>query len=314
MSIILFTINIVTPIFLLVILGMILKKAKLINDLFVVQSSNFVFKVSLPALIFMKIGTITIGKAFDSELIFVSVCLVLLFSVYSWFLASFLTKQPTEKGVFTQGSFRSNFAIIGLALISNLFGEEQLGKASLLLAFIMPLYNILAVIFLTIPFNKKEGINSVKILKDIMGNPLIIAAILALPFSIFQINMGNIVTTTLTYLAKIALPLALISIGASLNFTNLKRASKLSFLASFNKIILFPSIATFIGIYLGFNPVQLGILFILFASPTAIVSFIMADAMGSNSKLAGDIIVVSTLFSIITLSTGIIILKYYSLI
>ncbi len=313
-ELILFTLNIVSPIFLLIVLGIILKKTGLVTEAFVSQSSNFVFKISLPALIFLKIGTITINKAFDGKLILVSVLLVTVFSIYSWILANFLTPEPTEKGVFAQGSFRSNFAIIGLALISNLLGEEQLGKASLLLAFIMPLYNILAVIFLTLPFNNEGKFNFVKLTTDIIGNPLIIAALLALPFSIFHIGFGQILTTTLIYLAKIALPLALIGIGASLNFGKLKEASKLSFIASFNKILLFPVIATATGIFLRFDPVQLGILFILFASPTAIASFIMADAMGSNSKLAGDIIVVSTLFSILTLSGGIILLKYFSFI
>ena len=221
---------------------------------------------------------------------------------------------PEDKGVFVQGSFRSNFAIIGLALIVNLIGEKNLGRASLLLAFIMPLYNILAVIVLTVPFKGKRQYDYFQTFVEIGKNPLIIAALLAIPFSILQINPGEIFTITLTYIAKIALPLALISIGASLNFNRLKKASNLSFIAAFNKIVLFPFIAVMAGILMNFNSEQMVILFILFASPTAIVSFIMAEAMGSNSKLASDIIVISTLLSIITLSIGIILLKYFSII
>ena len=178
----------------------------------------------------------------------------------------------------------------------------------------MPLYNILAVVVLTVPFKGKKQYNYLQTIVEVGKNPLIIAAFLATPFSIFQVNLGQIFTITLTYLAKIALPLALVSIGGSLNFKALKKASKLSFIAAFNKIVLFPFIAVLLGISMNFNSEQMVILFILFASPTAVASFIMADAMGSNSKLAGDIIVLSTLLSIITLSTGIILLKNYSII
>ncbi len=282
--------------------------------MFVEQTSKFVFNVSLPALIFLKISTIEISSAFDPLLIALSFVLVIVFAIFSWFLALTVTKKPKEVGVFTQGSFRSNFAIIGLALIANLSGEKQLGKASLLLAFIMPLYNILGVVFLTIPFNYRKKLPLPHILYEIIKNPLIIAALLAAPFSIFHLNPGSITVTTLSYLSKIALPLALIGIGASLNIKNLKKASKLSFIASFNKLITFPLIAIFLAYLLNFDKNQTVILFVLFASPTAIVSFIMADTMGSNSKLASDIIVISTLFSVITISTGIIFLKLYSLI
>ncbi len=314
MSIVLFTLNIVAPIFLLIVIGIILKRIDLVGDVFVSQSSKFVFKVSLPALIFLKIATVKITEAFDGILISTSLGLVLIIAGFSWLLSSILTKVPGEKGVFVQGSFRSNFAIIGLALIANLLGEEQLGKASLVLAFVMPLYNILAVVVLTVPFKGEKKYDYLQTVKEVIKNPLIIAAVFASPFSIFQVSLGSVLTTTLTYLAKIALPLALISIGASLNLKSLKKASKLSLIAMFNKIVVFPLIAVALGILFHFSSNQMVILFVLFASPTAIVSFIMAEAMGSDSKLAGDIIVLTTLLSIITLSTGIILLKYYSVI
>ncbi len=310
MGIIVFTLNIVAPIFLLILLGIFLKRIGFVSQSFISQSSAFVFQVSLPALIFLKIATVKITKAFDPELIGVSLIVVLIIAAVGWVFSSFVTKAPQDKGVFIQGSFRSNFAIIGLALIANLLGDGELGRASLVLAFVMPLYNILAVIALTVPFHKKKESDFGKIFKTIVTNPLILAAVFAAPFSIFKISLGSIPTVTLTYLAKISLPLALVSIGASLNLKELKKASRISFLAAFNKIVLFPLIAVAIGIYSGFDKHQLTILFILFASPTAVASFIMADAMGGNSKLASDIIVVSTIFSVVTLSAGIIFLKY----
>ncbi len=313
MPVLLFTLQIISPIFILILLGIFLRKTGLVNEIFVSQSSKFVFTISLPALIFLKIDTVTIGKAFDGKLILTSLILVFIFAMISWFISTIITKTPQDKGVFIQGSFRSNFAIIGLAVIASLIGENQLGKASLVLAFVMPLYNILAVVVLTVPFKNERNYNLVELLKQIITNPLILAAVAAVPFSVFHINIGNILTTTISYLAKIALPLALVSIGASLNIKRLRNASQLAFSASALKLILFPLIAVPVGLFLHFNSVEIVIIFVLFASPTAIVSFIMADAMGGNSKLASDIVAVSTLFSIITLSFGIFILKYFSL-
>lgn len=313
MPVLLFTLQIISPIFILILLGIFLRKTGLVNEIFVSQSSKFVFTISLPALIFLKIDTVTIGKAFDGKLILTSLILVFIFAMISWFISTIVTKTPQDKGVFIQGSFRSNFAIIGLAVIASLIGEDKLGKASLVLAFVMPLYNVLAVVALTVPFKNERNYNLSRLLKQIITNPLILAAIAAVPFSVFHINIGNIFTTTISYLAKIALPLALVSIGASLNIKRLKNASQLAFTAAGLKLILFPLIAVPIGLFLNFNSVEIVIIFVLFASPTAIVSFIMADAMGGNSKLASDIVAVSTLFSIITITLGIFILKYFLL-
>lgn len=310
-SILLFTIEIITPIFLLIMIGSALQKTSLVNEAFVRQSSNFVFNVSLPALVFVKLSNVTIDQAFDTKLIASSIILVTIFFLLSWGVSVFLTKTPEDQGSFIQGSFRSNFAIVGLAIVFGMFGEDSLGKAALLLAFIMPLYNILAVIALTIPFRRKNNIKFGKMLKDIITNPLIVAAMISILFSILEIRIWSVVEKTLNYLAIIALPLALIGIGATLKLDRIIKASALAFSASFLKIILFPLIAVFIGLFIDLSSSDLGIFFVLFATPTAIASFVMADAMKCNSKLAGDIIAISTVLSIFTMTVGLVVLKYF---
>ncbi len=309
-SILLFTIEIVAPIFLLILIGTLFKKTSLVNDTFIRQSSNFVFNISLPALVFVKLSTIKINESFDVRLISTSVVLIIFLFLISWGVSKFLTKTPEDQGSFIQGSFRSNFAIVGLAMIMAMLGETNVGKAAMLLSFIMPLYNILAVISLTIPFHSKRKSNWGEVLKDILTNPLILAAIVALPFSIFQWNVWEPIYITLDHLAAIALPLALIGIGATLNLERIMKASTLAFTSSFLKLIVFPMMAIIVGIMLEFSKVNLGIFFILFATPTAIASFVMAEAMKCNSKLAGDIIAISTALSIISMTVGLVILKY----
>ena len=309
MSNILFIFNIVLPIFLLIILGLILKHFKIIGDSFVNQLSTFVFKVSLPALIFLELSSIEITTSFDSKLIGISLSIILFVFGLSWVAGSILVKSPKEKGAFIQGSYRSNFAIVGIAMLSEIVDSNHLGKALMLLAFVMPLYNILAIIALTVPLQQIGKIKILQSLKEIGKNPLIIAAYFAIPVSVFEINLFSPITITLKHLSVIALPLALVGIGASINLKKLLTASPLSFISAINKIIIFPIISVLIGFLLGLDDQDILILFILMGTPTAVASFVMAEAMGSNSKMTGNIIAISTLGSIFTISVGVIILR-----
>ncbi len=310
-SVLLFTFEIVAPIFFLILIGSALQKTSLVSDTFVRQSSNFVFNISLPALIFVKLSNVSIEETFDESLIITSMILVFIIFLISWGVSTFIAKSPEDQGSFIQGSFRSNFAIVGLAIILGMFGEKSLGKAALLLAFIMPLYNVLAVIALTVPFHKESHIKLSKMIKDILTNPLIVAAIVSIFFSIFEIKIWSPIEKTMHYLGTIALPLALVGIGATLKMDRIIKASTLAFTSSFLKIILFPALAVLVGSAVGFKGSDLGIFFILFAAPTAIASFVMAEAMHCNSKLAGDIIAISTVLSIFTITIGLVVLKYF---
>ena len=177
----------------------------------------------------------------------------------------------------------------------------------------LPVYNVLAVIVLTVP--KHQGkIKFKSIIADIIFNPLILAVIIALPFSFFKIRLPEMFISTGNYFADLALPLALVGIGGSLNMENLKRASTLAFFSSIIKIVILPLILTFTAIFLGYRNDDLGIMFIVFACPTAIASFVMADVMGANSKLAGNIIMITTLGSVFTIAIGILMLKSFGLI
>jgi len=311
---IIFTTNIVAPVFLIVVLGYFLKKIKIINENFVAVTSKFVFNVSLPVFIFMKLYNIDLSAVVDvSQIIYIYAATLISFIII-WALAIPFIKEGKNLSVFVQGAYRSNYAIVGLAIISNLFGDYGLGKATLILAFVLPLYNVLAVIILTVPMRKIKKQNLKGTFGEIILNPLIVAVIIALPFAYFKLELPSAISASGSFLSDVALPMALIGIGGSLNIENIKKASTLAFTSSAIKLILLPLVLTIGAYYLGFRNVDLGIMFVLFACPTAIVSFIMAEAMGCNSKLAGNIVVISTIGSVITISAAIIILKSAGLI
>jgi len=310
----LFTANIVVPVFIIVALGYILRKKNLINDNFVSLSSRIVFNVSLPVLIFVEIAKINLDVILDFKLILFVYIGTLISFILIWVFSIPFIKEGKDQSVFLQGSFRGNFAVVGLALIANLYGPEKLGKASLVLAFTVPLYNVLAVIALTVPVRKEKNMNMKKTMWEIVKNPLILGVLFALPFSYFKIHINDLILTTANYVAALALPLALLGIGGFLNFDDVKEGFRLTGISTIIKLIIIPLAATVAAYNLGFIGDNLGIIFILFGCPTAIASFIMAEAMGVNSKLAGNILLVTTIFSVFTIGFGLFILKQNGLI
>ncbi len=304
-----FTASIVAPVFILVFVGYFIKRRGLINENFNRTASKVVFKVTLPALVFQKIATTNYRDVFDIKLVLYSNIAILAFFIISWIIGVLVTRDGKNQGAFIQGAFRSNFSIIGFALINNAFGPDVLARAAIMLAFIMPLYNVLCIIALTVPLHKEGPTDIKKILIDIVTNPLIIAVLVSLPFSFLGTHFHPIISTTIGYLAQLTLPLALLSIGGSLSFHRVKQNLGLVLGSSSIKIVFMPLLLTWTAVLFGFKSTDLGILFFLFGCPTAVVSYIMADAMGSNGKLAGDIVFFTTLGSIFTLSAGIILLK-----
>jgi malonate transporter and related proteins len=304
-----FITNVVLPVFLLVFVGILLRVINVINDNFVKVSSDFVFKVSLPALIFFKLYDVDLERTFDIKMILI----IIIGTVATYYIAKFVAYRmklkSEDEGVFIQGAFRGNYAIVGLAIILRMFGPDAVAKASFYLLFALPLYNFLGVWVLTLAQNKNTKIDFRKIAKDILLNPLVLSVIVAIPFSLVKFRFPDSIETTGSYLAAIALPLALLGIGGSINIKSIKEASGLAFGSVLIKNIISPIIVLVAAYFLGIRGVDLGLIFVIFACPTAIASFIMAAAMKGNIRLAGNIVVISTLSSLVTLTLGLFILK-----
>jgi malonate transporter len=306
----LFSINSVVPIFVMVFFGILFKKRGIINDNFTSVSSDIVFKIALPALLFKDVASTDLKSVFDIKLILFSlVGTIILFFVLCAICPLFIDCSRT-KGAFIQGVFRSNYAILGIPLAYNIFGQAGLTKSAILMAFVIPVYNVLAVIILTVTSNNTTSINNKKdILINIISNPLIISIVAALPFSYLQIQLPQIVVKVIDYFSALAIPLALLGIGGSFTFNSIKKNFSLGLFATVLKIVVVPAVFTTLAFYMGFRGIELGVLFILFASPTAVSSFIMAKAMDSNSGLAANIILMTTLGSVFTIFLGVYILK-----
>lgn len=321
-----FSLNTVLPLVLLVLLGYVLKRIALIPDPFYPAAEKFVFKIALPCSLFLSVSRADPHTAFSPSLILFCVVGTLISIILLMAAVPFFVRDNARRGAFIQGVYRSNFALLGTPLAQRLFPETGGTVAASLMPFTIPLYNVVAVSVLSFfaPTDKKQ--TPIGILKKtvigIVTNPLIIGIVLALPLMLTQAKLPSIATGTLQYIGGTASPLALICIGASMytrkgetdKETTEKGVFALAVTASFLKTVVLPLAAVSVAALMGFRDVQLGLILITFGSPTAVSSYIMAKNMGSNHKLAGQILLISTVLCAFTLFLGIYILTSLSLI
>ncbi len=295
-----FSFSITGPIFVVLVLGIFLSRRQMINDNFIDVGSRLVFNVTLPALLFISISRTSIEQSANLPLIGAGLLLTVVGYVLLELLAAKTVQPAADRGVVVQGGFRSNMGIIGLAYCFNAYGDAGLAGASLYLGAVTILYNVLAVITLSRSLNRDQGLGPT--LRGIARNPLIIGILLGVPFAWSGVQLPQLVVRTGEYFAQMTLPLALLCAGASLNFRAMRSDMRSALIASAGKLLLVPLLTIGAGIALGFRGLELGILTLMTSAPTAAASYVMARAMGGNAPLAANIVVMTTLGSLLTTS------------
>ncbi len=314
-----FSINAVLPIFLLVVLGWLLKRSKFLPDAFYTGSEKFVFKIALPCMLFLSVARSSVDNLTDNLplVAFCSVGVVVIFLLLALLVPIFV-KDNDKRGAFIQGAYRSNFGILGLPLATNLFGDAGTQTAAILMPATIIFFNTLAVIILTVyapnDIKKKPSKLIPEIARSVVTNPLIISVLLGLPFLFFDIELPLFVSKTADELGGTVSALALISLGAGFRREALVGKLGYSTVAAAIKTVIVPTSMVLCACLLGFRGVSLGVAFILFGSPTAVSSYIMAKNMKSDHEMAGQIMLLSTLFCLVTLFFGIFLLRSLALI
>ena len=307
-----FSCNVVLPVFLLLFVGYLLRR-DILDPRTTGRLNWIVFNCALPLLLFRDISGSDLSSALDIELIsFAAISTLIVFAVI-YFLAPKLVK-PEEEGAFIQGVFRGNYAIVGLSIMANILGDTQTGKAALVIAILAPLYNILAVFTLTVKSSdrdkSKNALDNIQeAVINIAKNPLILGTLAGIPFSVFHIRLPGFLISSINSLAALASPLALLSIGASITMSRIRNKFKPAVIAAIMKLVVFPLIFVPITVFIGFDREQITILYVMLAAPTAVNSYIMADLMGNDSVLAANIVLLTSLGSLITFTIGIFLLR-----
>lgn len=310
----LFSASITGPICLMLALGVLLKRAHIINENFIDVASKLVFNVTLPALLFLSIISSHHDLAANAPLIGYGLLANLLFFILSSYATQRLFLGTKDQGVIVQGGFRANTAIIGLAYVSNAYGDSGVALAAVYVASMTLLYNIQAVICLS-PRGAESSRRAFSLMiKTITKNPLIIAIMVGMLFYFLAIPLPKMVLDAGQYFANMTLPLALLCTGGSLDIGSLKHEKHSTWFSTALKLILAPLFITTGALLLDYRGIELALVFLMSSAPTAAASYVMARAMGGNATLAANIIALTTVCSLLTCTFGIFILSTLKLI
>lgn len=314
MDSLIYSLNATIPVFVVIVVGYILKRIGMLNDSFVKCTNKFNFTVTLPVLLFVDLSTTDIIGDFDlSYVLFCAVTTTVVFCGL-WIGARLNLKDKSLIGEFVQAGYRSSAAILGVAFIQNIYGDS--GMAPVMIIGCVPLFNIFAVLALT--FEGEKTANGAEHIKksiiNIVKNPIIIAIALGVIASLIKIDFPEIVDKTLSSFAKMASPLALVTIGAGFEGKKAIAKIKPSIAAAMIKLMLLPAIFLPIAVKLGFRDQALVALIIMLGSPTTPSSYIMAKNMGHEGVLTSSVVVMTTLLSSVTLTLWIFVMRYFGLI
>ena len=291
-----FAITVIGPVLVLLIMGNVLLRAKLINDEFVATGSKLVFTVALPALLFISISQADFSKAANPVLIITGLTGTLGYFLLLMLASHLMVPNRQATGVVTQGGFRANMGIIGLAYCAQTYGNDGLAAASVYLGMVTILFNVLSVFILNFYQEGKRSLTSQ--VKGIVKNPLIIAIVIALPFSYFDWQLPVLLTTTGEYFAQLTLPLALLCTGASLQFRSFSADWFNISLSSLSKCVFYPAVMVGVAYAAGLRGMPLGIVLLMTIAPTAAASYVMVRTLGGDYRLAASIIAITTVLSL----------------
>ncbi len=309
-----FSLNATIPIFLMMLLGMLFRKLGWMDEVFAAKMNKFVFLVPLPVLLFEQLATVDFSEVWDIK--FILFCFVVTaISITISTLISLLWKDRSVKGEFIQATYRSSAALLGIAFIQNIYGTA--GMAPLMIIGSVPLYNIMAVVVLSV---FKPGNNSFdkalvkKTLKGIATNPIIIGIVAGFVWSALKLPMPLILHKTVSSIGATATPMGLMSMGATFEMKKATSKMKPTLVAVFMKLIGFCAIFLPVAAMLGFRNEELIAILVMLGSATTVSCFVMARNMGHEGTLSSGVIMMTTLLSAFTLTMWLDVLRSFGLV
>lgn len=304
-----FSLNATVPVFAMIILGMLFKKIGIIDDVFASRMNKFVFLIPLPVLLFKDLATLDFNTIWDTKFVlfcfFITILCILIVT-----LLSFLLKNKQNQGEFIQASYRSSAALLGIALIQNVYGKATM--APLMIIGSVPLYNIMAVVVLSFFSPERKGLSKevwLKTIKGILTNPILIGIVVGILWSLLHLPMPTMLDKTVTSIGNVATPLGLMAMGATFNYKEALGDLKPALCASFIKLFGFCAMFLPLAIYLGFQGEQLIAILVMLGSATTVSCFVMAKSMGHTGILTSTVVMLTTIFSGFSITMWLYILK-----
>jgi predicted permease len=302
--------NIVLPVFAVIALGALLKRLGLIDAEFLRQTNRLVYYVCLPLLLFYEIGRADFLANFNGRLVVGSILAVTVTFLVSYAYTVVRGYPPAARGVFSQGAFRGNIAYIGLAIVFNALGQEGLTRAGILMGFLVPFLNLYAIVALLWPHRRdQKDQGGAFVVRQIALNPLILASFAGIAWSFLALPMPLLMERSLKIASGMALPLALLAIGGAFSLERLRGDLFTAALAAGAKLIWMPLLAAGLLYALGVTGTDLEIGVLIAGTPAATANYIMAQQLKGDAELAATIVMLSTLFSALTYTIALLILR-----
>ncbi len=309
---IIFSANVVLPLLLIMIIGYGAHQLNWLTSREATVFNNLAFMVFLPALLFNNVRFSTLSSLANTSLFaFVIIGSLASFAIGA-IIVPFIEPENTRRGVMIQGMARTNYSLFGIPLLTLLMPEADIGIASILVAVIIPIYNIVCVVILT--YYGSKSANLKKVLLGILKNPLILSTLSGVLFLVNGWALPTALDSAMVSLGNAATPLSLFLLGASFDFQKLHAVLKQTIITVTGRLIIVPVIAISIAVALGFRDMELATIMIVFSSPTAVSSYTMAEKMGCDAPLASAVVIFSSLFCIFSLFLIILFLKAFALI
>ncbi|MEG2176700.1 MAG: AEC family transporter [Oscillibacter sp.] len=291
--------RVVAPMALLMGIGVLVRKARIVEPDTMRQMDKLTFRLFMPTLLFSNIYRANLAEQFSAKLVgFAAIGLMAIFAL-ALLLPSRLEPDHNRAASIGQAMIRSNYILFGVAVAESLYGDGQAATVALLGTLVVPLSNALAVVILEI--NRSGKANPGKIVLAIFKNPMVIAALLAVTLQLLHLRLPGIAETVVDDLAGVTTTLSFISLGVSLNLGEMQRNRRPLAVGILLRMLLVPLIFLPITLLLGFHGQEFCALLVLFAAPAAVASYPMAVAMGADGPLSGQLVVFTTIISIFTM-------------
>lgn len=304
--------NAVLPMFLMIGVGCLARLRKMISDSAVRQANSLCFRVFMSIMLFHNVYSSDLRTALNWPLIIFCCAGVLAEFCIGVLLIPRLEQSLPARGVMLQAFFRTNVVLLGLPMTISLFGADEVGPINILSSVIVPLINILSVIALEMYRGGKPDVRQMA--KGVATNPLVIGALLGICASLTGLRLPGIVESAVRSIGTAATPMALVLLGASLDFSKFGNSLRSALICLVERLVISPAIFISIAVLLGFRGVPLAGVMLVFACPVAVASFTMAVELGGDADLAAEIVLLTTGLSCFTLFLWILLLKNLCLI
>ena len=304
--------NVVAPLMIYMIIGALIRKIGVVDEHIMRGTNNIIYYVTLPLMCYRAVAASDLNAMFDTPyLLYMTIGILVLYGITALLVPAFC-KDNRRRGVLVLGIFRSNDAIFGLAVAAALLGENNLGMMSIGISLSVPLYGLLSVF--AMERYRGERVNFGRVLLRVITNPIMVACALGFAVNLMQIQLPTVLQKPIDGLAAVTSPLAFVLLGGTISFSAVKRNRLAITVVSLLRLLIIPFVVLAAFLALGFRGEFIVVVLILFGAPVAMVTYTMAVGMQADDELAGTLVAVTSMLSILSMFLFIFFLKQFAFI